>query len=242
MTVDQLDVYISYAPEDEAEVRRIVEELERAGLRVWFQDQPSSSQESLANLRQILNPSNCQVVVWSNNSAGSGRIQAEARAGSALGRLVAARIHKDIAPPRDTDAVTYADLVGWNGGTDHRGMKKLLTGIRNLTGKGRQPDLAEIASNPSANPRPAPIPGLAGREENMTPEQKDERAWQTCLAFNNRTYYEHYLAYFPDGKYAREAGNRIARKKRTSIIIAACAILYVIGQFIASVILNIDKF
>ncbi|MFM2374937.1 MAG: hypothetical protein RLZZ165_33 [Bacteroidota bacterium] len=242
MTIDQVDVYISYAPEDEGQVRRIVEELEGAGLKVWFRDQPSTSQESLANLRQILNPSNCQVVVWSNNSAGSGRIQAEARAGSALGRLVAARIHKDIAPPRDTNAVAYADLVGWNGGTGHRGMKKLLTGIWNLTGKGRQPDPADEASNPSAAPHPAPILGFGAREEHLTPEQKDERAWQTCLAYNNRTYYEHYLAYFPDGKYAREAGNRIARKKRTSIIIAACAILYVIGQIVASVILNIDKF
>ncbi|HEX2900368.1 MAG TPA: toll/interleukin-1 receptor domain-containing protein, partial [Bacteroidia bacterium] len=228
MAIDQFDVYLSYAPEDEAQVRRIAEELEWVGLKVWFRDQPSTSQESLMTLRSRINNSNCHVVVWSNNSAGSGRIQAEARAGSGLRRLIATRIHKDTLPPPGTDALAYADLSDWNGGTDHKGMRKLLKGIWDLTGKGLQPPAAEesFGNGPGASTQTSTF---GAQEENLTPEQKDERAWQTCLAYNNRTYYEHYLRYFPNGRYAQEATERIAKKKRTGTIIATCAIIYVVG-------------
>lgn len=243
MIADQFDVYISYAPEDEPTVRRIVEELEWAGLKVWFRDQPATSQESLTTLRQRLNTTNCQVVVWSNNSAASGRIQAEARVGSSMKRLIATRIHKDTLPPPGTDAFAYADVSDWTGGGEHKGIKKLFKGIWDLTGKGVKPALEE-SFTPTPNPQPLTEPygnhNIA--EENLTPEQKDERAWQTCLAYNNRTYYEHYLRYFPNGRYAQEARDRIAKKRRTTTIIATCAILYVIGQIIVSILINLDKF
>lgn len=242
MAYEQFDVYMSYAPEDEAQARRIAEELEWVGLKVWFRNQPQTSQESLQALRQHLNTTNCHVVVWSNNSAGSGRVQAEARAGSSLKRLIATRIHKDTLPPPSTEAVVYADLSDWTSGTDHRGMKKLLKGIWDLTGKGVQPTLSEESFPPPSSPLANMGSSTASQEENLTPEQKDERAWQTCLAYNNRTYYEHYLRYFPQGRYVHEARERIAKKRRTGVIIAACAIVYVVAQIIASVMLNLDKF
>lgn len=241
MAYDQFDVYISYAPEDEERTRRIVEELEWVGLKVWFRDQPSTSQESLLMLRQSMNNSNCHVVVWSNNSAGSGRVQAEARTGSALRRLIATRISKDTLPPPGTEAVAYSDLNDWTGGTDHKGMKKLLKAIWDLTGKGLKP--ADSADNFGPGPSAANTNGDFGaNSEPQTPEQKDERAWQTCLAYNNRTYYDHYLRFFPNGKYAEEARQRIAKKRRTGVIVATCAVIYVVVQIIVSVLLNIDKF
>jgi hypothetical protein len=238
MTFDQFDVYISYAPEDESVARRVAEELEWVGLKVWFRDQPASSQESLVTLRSGLNQTNCLVVVWSNNSAASGRVQAEARAASNLKRLVATRIHKDTLPPPGTEAFAYADLAGWTGGTDHKGMRKLLKAIWDLTGKGMKPEIPqEQMGAPAVPPQPAAFETT--QDDNLTPEQRDEKAWQTCLAYNNRTYYEHYLRYFPEGKYTHEARERIAKKKRTAAIIATCAIIYVVGQIIASVLLNV---
>jgi hypothetical protein len=240
MTFDKFDVYISYAQEDEGLVRRIVEELEWVGLKVWFRDQPTTSQESLVTLRSNLNQTNCQVVVWSNNSAGSGRVQAEARAGATLKRLIATRVHKDTLPPPGTDAFAYADLSDWTGGTDHKGMRKLLKAIWDLTGKGLKPEMPE-ENLPPQQPTGTPN-AFNSTEDDLSPEQKDERAWQTCLAYNNRTYYEHYLRYFPNGRYAHEARERIAKKKRTGTIIATCAIIYVVVQIIASILLNFDKF
>ncbi len=46
----------------------------------------------------------------------------------------------------------YSDLSDWNGGTEHRGMKKLLKGIWDLTGKGPRPEAAEELPPQSAMP------------------------------------------------------------------------------------------
>ena len=238
MADDQFDVYISYAPEDEDRVRRIVEELEWVGLKVWFRNQPATFQESSQMLRQRMNSATCHVIVWTKNSAGSGRMQNEGRVGSGLQRLIAVRLDPGIIPPKDTEAKVYADLADWTGGTEHRGMKKLLGGIWSLTGKGLQPESGEA-------PTPLEAPTRSNNEFNaepLTPEQKDEKAWQTCLTYNSRTYYEHYLRYFPAGRYAADAQERIAKKKRTNSIVITCAVIYIIVQFLAAILTNLDKF
>jgi hypothetical protein len=240
MADDQFDVYISYAPEDEDRVRRIVEELEWVGLKVWFRDQPATFQESSQMLRQRMSSSTCHVVVWTKNSAGSGRLQNEGRVGSTLRRLIAVRLDAGIIPPKGTEASFYADLVDWTGGTEHRGMKKLLGGIWSLIGKGQQPEQA--LPQPEPQPRTNNEFGATVDYTSLTPEQKDEKAWQTCLTYNNRTYYEHYLRYFPSGRYAAEAQERIAKKKRTNSIIITCAVIYIVVQFIAAILVNLDKF
>jgi hypothetical protein len=238
MAYDQYDIYMSYAPEDQDRARKIMEELEWTGLRVWFYEQPTSPAESQAALRSFLGPNTCHIVIWSDNSAGSGRMQAEARTGSAMRRLIAVRIDNKIIPPRGTEATTYADMTDWQGGQEHRGMKKLLGGIWNLIQKGVQPAVEEL-------PGPVQIPvnpiGNTGgvREDELTPEQKDERAWQACLAYNTKTYYENYLRYFPTGRHVSEAKERIAKKRRTTNTIIACAIIYVVVQVIFSIVVNI---
>jgi hypothetical protein len=240
MADDQFDIYISYAPEDEDRVRRIVEELEWVGLKVWFRNQPATSQESLQMMRQRINNSTCQVMVWTKNSAGSGRMQAEGREGSFLRRNIAVRLDSGLIPPKGTDALFYADLSDWHGGTDHRGMKKLLGGIWSLIGKGQQPDQVETQAD--STPRANNEFGASASNEALTPEQKDERAWQTCLTYNNRTYFEHYLRFFPNGRYAAEAQERLAKKKRTTTIVITCAVIYIIVQILASVFVNFDRF
>lgn len=241
MAYDQYDIYISYATEDTDRVRRIVEELEWAGLRVWFKDQPATPTESQVVLRQFLGPATCHVVVWTKDSAASGRMQAEARTGSAARRLIATRLDNGIIPPKGTEAAAYADLADWNGGSDHRGMKKLLGAIWNLTQKGQKPEEpAAPSSAPYENPTASPY--ASASQEELTPEQKDERAWQTCLAYNNRTYYEHYLRFFPNGRHAQEAQDRIAKKKRTTAIVVTCAIIYIVVQILASILINFDNF
>lgn len=242
MAYDQFDIYISYAPEDGDRVQRLVEELEWAGLKVWFRNQPETSQESLQMLRQNLNSSACHVVVWTKNSAASGRLQSEARTGSGLGRLIAVRLDAGIIPPKGTEARAYADLADWTGGNDHRGMKKLFAAIWTLIGKGIQPEEAPLSQPTDGSQTRTNNEFGAASNEQLTPEQKDERAWQTCLTYNNRTYYEHYLRFFPNGKYATEAQERIAKKKRTTSIVITCAIIYVVVQILASILVNIDRF
>lgn len=235
MVYDQYDIYMSYAPEDQDRARKIMEELEWTGLRVWFYEQPMNPAQSQAALRAFLGPNTCHIVVWSDNSAGSGRMQAEARTGSSMRRLIAVRIDNKIIPPKGTEAVAYADLADWQGGQDHRGMKKLLGGIWSLIQKGAQPAIEELPG-----PVQMPINSTSGQPEvELTQEQKDERAWQACLAYNTKTYYENYMRYFPNGRHVSEARERIAKKRRTTNTIIACAIIYVVAQIIFSVVVNL---
>lgn len=233
MTRDPFDIYISYAPEDFERVRKIVEELEWAGLKVWFRNQPETSQESIDTLNQTLDASKVQLVVWSQNSAASGRVQAEARVGSLKKRLIAIRIDM-VLPPKGTEAVTYSDLTNWTGGQDHRQMKKLLDGINRLTGKGPAPDAFQLSGAENLTGAPAPT----SEWDMLGTEEKDERAWQIATSYNNKTYYQHYLNHFPDGKYIQQAREQISKKNRTGRVILVCAGIWIVGQIIFSVLVQ----
>ena len=226
----EFDLYVSFAAEDTAKVQRIVEELEWAGIRVWMRHQPEASADSIAMLNETMNEGKAHLVVWSNDSAASGRIQAEARTTSVRGRLIAARIDA-VLPPKGTKATTYADLVDWQGGQDHRGMKKLLYAIHQLTGKGVAPDPSEFQLTSEA--------AVQTEVDMLSDPEKDERAWQITLSYNNKTYLEHYLKHFPTGAHTQEAKERLEKKKRTGKIIMTCAIIYFIAQIIFSVIINL---
>ena len=157
MLIPDFDVYLSYAPEDKAKVQDLVLTLESTGLKVWWEHHHLKPKEAIAMLQRQLNVSRVQMVVWSKNSAGSGRVQAEARVGADRGRLIATRIEQ-IVPPRDTAAVAYADLTDWSGGQEHRGIRKAFAMIWKLIGKGLEvadpPPIPRVITPPQAAPAP----------------------------------------------------------------------------------------
>lgn len=149
MLIPEFDVYLSYAPEDKDKVHNLVSALEESGLKVWWQHHHLKPKEAIALLQRQLNDKRVQMVVWSKNSAGSGRVQAEARIGSNRGRLIATRI-EEVLPPRDTAAILYADLSDWFGGNEHGGMRKMFGMIWKLIGKGI-----------NTTPPPPPLPAVS---------------------------------------------------------------------------------
>lgn len=228
MSQESFDIYVSYAPEDFEQVRKIAEELEWAGLRVWYRDQPQSSADSVALMGSAIDASRAHLVVWSKDSAASGRVQAEARATSGQGRLIASRIDA-VLPPKGTKAIVYADLIDWQGGQDHRGFRKILYAIHQLTGKGPAPAQGEESAHNDGNP------------DMLNDAEKDERAWQITLSYNNKTYFEYYLKHFPNGKHVEEARTQLEKKKRTGRIILTCAIIFFAVQLIFSLIINLAQ-
>ena len=161
MLIPDFDVYLSYAPEDRAKVQDLVQTLESTGLKVWWEHHHLKPKEAIAMLQRQLNVSRVQMVVWSKNSAGSGRVQAEARVGADRGRLIATRIEQ-IVPPRDTAAVAYADLTDWSGGQEHRGIRKAFAMIWKLIGKGLEvadpPPIPRVIAPPQASSAPTSTP------------------------------------------------------------------------------------
>ena len=231
----EFDLYLSFAAEDSAKVQHLVEELEWAGIKVWMRHQPEATADSIAVLNETMHEGRAHLVVWSKDAAASGRIQSETRTSSEKGRLIAARIDA-VLPPKGTVAHTYADLVDWQGGQDHRGMKKLLYAIHQLTGKGVAPDPAELQL--------ASETALPTEWDMLSDPEKDDRAWEITLSYNNKTYLASYLKHFPKGAHAIEAKKRLEKmirmdkliKKRTGTIIIAVAILFFIGQIILSIL------
>lgn len=214
------DVYLSYDAGDQAYAHRIADELEWVGVKVC-RDHPSTGPERDSTLKSILEQGGVQVVVWSKDGAASGRLQSEARIGAAQGRLIATRV-ESVLPPRGTDAHTYADLSDWRGGTEHRGMQKLLGAIHSLTGKGVAATLA-----------PPPVPqGQASAFEQLSREEQDARAWQIACSYDNKTYYEHYLEHIPWGQHREEAMQRINRKKNRGKLILGIAVGFWLLYFI----------
>ena len=158
MLIPEFDVYLSYAPEDKDKVHNLVSALEESGLKVWWQHHHLKPKEAIALLQRQLNDKRVQMVVWSKNSAGSGRVQAEARIGSNRGRLIATRI-EEVLPPRDTAAILYADLSDWFGGNEHGGMRKMFGMIWKLIGKGI-----------NTTPPPPPLPAVSAATTGVAPE------------------------------------------------------------------------
>ncbi len=160
MLIPEFDVFLSYAPEDSEVAQRLASTMEESGIQVWWQHHHLKPKESIALLQRQMNDNRVIMVLWSKNSAGSGRVQAEARVGAHRGRLIATRIGQ-ILPPRDTAAVLYADLSDWIGGKEHGAIRKMFTVIWKLIGKGEK-----------VAPPPPPIP--TGGEPPSMPVLKKE--------------------------------------------------------------------
>lgn len=235
MLIPEFDVFLSYAPEDRERIQPLVKALERGGLQVWWEHHYLKPDESIALLERQLNAQRVQLVVWSKNSAGSGRVQAEARIGSLRGRLLATRLEK-IIPPRESVAVAYADLANWSGEEDHPGLKQAFANIWKLIGKGTE-------AEPIPEPAPSPIPvHSAPTSEGATavvdappiPEVKDreETAWEAVVASKLVKQYEDYLRDFPKGKYKKDAESFLEGNRQTDR-----KLVWAIGGILGAIIL-----
>jgi|GEM_PF-4483031 len=224
MLIPEFDVFLSYAPEDRERIQPLVKALEKGGIQVWWEHHNLKAEQSIAVLERQLSVDRVQLVVWSKDSAGSGRVQAEARIGSLRGRLLATRLEK-IIPPRETVAAAYADLSTWSGEENHPGLQQAFDAINQMTGKGPEPQ--PIPAPPSetrpqpANPPPQaqisqappvaveapPIPAVNSREDEV---------WKAAVNSKLVRRYESYLKQFPDGKHKNEAEAFLEKEQQTN--------------------------
>lgn len=153
------DIFLSYAHEDQASAKRIVDALAREGLDAWWDhDIPPGSTwarvigERIAGAKVV-------IAIWSAHSVESNFVQEEAQMALDARKLLPVKV-ADVEPPVGFRRTHAANLVDWRGQADHRQWRSLVTEVR-----GR---LGTIAAAPTAPITPRAGPPSPWRT-NLTP-------------------------------------------------------------------------
>lgn len=106
------DVFVSYDSEDRARVESLVQELEAAGLEVWWDRQIEAGESFDRTIEKELASSSCVLVVWSKNSVDSDWVREEAGEGQRRGILIPVQID-ECQIPLGFRRVQAEQLIGW---------------------------------------------------------------------------------------------------------------------------------
>ena len=128
------DVFVSYARPDEPEAKRVADALRAAGYRAWRDDELPAHRAYADVIEERLKSAKAVVVLWSEHSAHSQWVRAEADAARNLGTLVQAILDEHL-PPMPFNQIQCANLKGWEGNCEAPGWDKLVTSVAALAGE-----------------------------------------------------------------------------------------------------------
>jgi TolB-like protein/Flp pilus assembly protein TadD len=146
-----LDIFISYAREDDATARRFAEALERQGFGVWWDAALRSGEAFDQVIEKALREAKAVVVLWSKRSVQSRWVRAEATLADRNKTLVPVMI-EPCERPIMFELTQTADLSKWAGAADDKAWLPVLADVRRLVGKERAP----VPTAPLAAPAPEP--------------------------------------------------------------------------------------
>lgn len=132
------DVFLSYKREDEARVGRLVQALEKAGLKLWWDRGLPGGESWRANIQGALDAAKCVIVVWTHESTGPAGdfVRDEAGQAKARGILVPIILERGVRPPLGFGELQAIDLSHWKGGTNDPFFRDLVAAVRaKLEGK-----------------------------------------------------------------------------------------------------------
>ncbi len=141
------EVFVSYSHEDLDAVRRIVDDLEAGGLRVFWDQNLLPGQRWSEVIESALNASKAVLVVWSLASVKSTWVRAEASAAMDRGMLVPVRID-DAAIPLPFGQVQSADLSASTSSAYEVSLDSVMSALRSIGGSHRGPAV-ENSARPS---------------------------------------------------------------------------------------------
>jgi len=144
------DIFISYSSEDREWVRGLATTLQESGWSVWWDRNIVAGQSFDQVIEHELEIAKSVVVVWSKNSVSSEWVKNEASVASAAGRIVPIQIDP-VQVPLEFRRKQTADLVGWDGSSQHEGLQMMKNGIAGIT---------EKAGQEKPQKAPAPTPSL----------------------------------------------------------------------------------
>ncbi len=126
------DLFISYKREDEARVGRLVQALEKAGLKVWWDRGLPGGESWRANIQGALDSARCVIVAWTRESVGPAGdfVRDEASQAKARGVLVPIILERGVRPPLGFGEVQAIDLSHWRGGANDPELRDLIAAVQ----------------------------------------------------------------------------------------------------------------
>ena len=131
------DVFISYANADRERVRPLVGVLQAQGWSVWWDREilPGESWDQV--IESALTEARCVIVVWTQASVSSRWVRTEAE--DARGRnILVPVLLDDVKIPLAFRQIQAANLVGWQGDAQAKGLENLRVGVAAILGEGEQ--------------------------------------------------------------------------------------------------------
>lgn len=145
------DIFVSYAREDEARVRALVDALEAAGHTVFWDRRIPAGRSWREHIGAALESARCVVAVWSRHSITSAFVAEEADAGAQRSVLLPVLLDA-VLPPLGFRGVHAADLSHWNGDRAAPAWRQLLLDL-NVMLTGAPASAAGSGEAPPAAPR-----------------------------------------------------------------------------------------
>lgn len=163
-----VDVFISYSRDNKARVADIAAAVAAAGYDVWWDAELPPHRSYGDVITEKIGSAKAAIVVWSQTSAQSEWVRAEADVARNQKKLVQTAID-DVMPPLPFNQIQFADLRDWRGEPDHSGWRKVLMSLEDLCG--REPLAAATTARPEPPVTSVSSP-LADREAAAPPPAK----------------------------------------------------------------------
>jgi hypothetical protein len=147
-----VDVFISYSRDNKARVAQIAQAVAAAGYDVWWDAELPPHRSYGDVITEKIGSAKAAIVVWSQTSAQSEWVRAEADVARNQKKLVQTSID-DVMPPLPFNQIQFAELTDWNGEPGHRGWRKVMMSLEELCGR----EAAPVTASQLAPPRPVPV-------------------------------------------------------------------------------------
>jgi len=132
------EVFISYARQDEAKARHVVDALRAAGFQVWRDEQLPTHRAYYEVIEERLRAARAVVVLWSKAAVQSQWVRAEADLARSEGKLVQASVDGE-PPPMPFNQIQCAQLKSWHGAPDHHEWAKVVESVTALSASQERP-------------------------------------------------------------------------------------------------------
>ena len=126
------DVFISYAKEDQACAKILVDVLTEQGWSVWWDHDIPPGKTWDEAIGKEIKAASCVIVLWSKASVASKWVFNEAMKGKERKILLPVLIEEGVEIPPEFGLIQATDFTGWDGQTPPSGLDSLLKEVRAL--------------------------------------------------------------------------------------------------------------